>query len=682
MTIEQLLEENERRNELKNASYNPLTGEGAILEREKLVIKDYAIPVQWVPCDMLKNPFIRRLRKAGSIKEFCKEHLSVQYCPEVRERVVRTIIRVRIRYDFDFWAYSYVWIKNKEGGEDIRFKLNNPQKKLVTKLERMRLAGEPIRLILLKARQWGGSTAIQIYMAWIQLVHKTGWNSIIVGHVNNASLEVKGMFTKLMERYPLWLLHRDSDDYDPKEKTLRPFEGSQSIDIIPQRNCKIKTGTAERPESARGGDSSMAHCTEVAFWNKTDNKTPEQIIKSVCSGVLYKPLSMEIYESTANGTGNFFHREWERAKRGESDKECLFIPWYDIEMYSLPIADKASFARELYDNRMNRDNNGQYNWWLWEKGATLEAINWYVVSRRKYDDHADMASEFPSDDIEAFKHSGQKVFDQYKVEEFRKACRAPKYVGDIYGKAAEGKDALQNLKFTEDKQGILRVWALPETDITVSNRYLTVVDIGGRSKNADFSVITVFDRYWMMEGEPPEVVAEWHGHTDHDLLAWKAAQIAAFYSNSLLVFESNTLESKDRDRDTDGQHIAYILNQIGDIYPNLYAREQSEEDIAAGAPKKWGFHTNTLTKPLIIDNLIKVIREGLYVERESECLDEFLCYEKKSNGSLGAISGRHDDRLMTRAIGLFVCYSSMPLPKIAERRAHSVRGRIISEATI
>lgn len=682
MIIERLIEENERRNSLKFAAYNPLTGEGASGERAVLEIGDYAIPVQHIPVGMLENPFVRKLQEAGSVQNFCEEYISAGYTEETREKVVRKIIRIRCNYDFDYWAYSFVWIKNKTGGDDIRFRLNNPQRKLIRKLEDMRLAGKPIRLILLKARQWGGSTAIQIYMAWIQLVHKTGWNSIIVGHVNNASLEVKGMFTKLMERYPLWLLHKETDVYDVKEKKLRPFEGSQSIDIIPQRNCKIKTGTAERPESARGGDSSMAHCTEVAFWNKTENKTPEQIIKSVCSGVLYTPLSVEIYESTANGTGNFFHTEWERAKRGESDKEYLFIPWYDIELYSLPIEDKFEFARQLYENRNNGHNNGQYNWWLWERGATLEAINWYMVSRKKYDDHADMASEFPSDDIEAFKHSGQKVFNQYKVEELRKTCKAPKYIGDVYGKAAKGKEALEGLGFSQDKQGVLKVYALPETDFKVSNRYLTVVDIGGRSNKSDPSVILVLDRFWMIEGEPPEVVAEWHGHIDHDLLAWKAAQIACFYNKSLLVFESNTLETKDKERDTDGQHLEYILNQIGDIYPNLYARQQSEEDIAAGAPKKWGFHTNTLTKPLIIDNLVTVIREGSYIERVMECVDEYLCYEKKANGSFGAISGKHDDRLMTRAIGLFICFSAMDPPRIIEQQTRPIHQRTISEATI
>ena len=75
----------------------------------------------------------------------------------------------------------------------------------------------------------------------------------------------------------------------------------------------------------------------------------------------------------------------------------------------------------------------------------------------------------------------------------------------------------------------------------VTDRYLTVVDIGGRSNKADWSVIVVFDRMFMVDGGKPMVVAQWYGHCDIDRLAWRAAQIASFYNNSLLVIESNTL---------------------------------------------------------------------------------------------------------------------------------------------
>ena len=64
---------------------------------------------------------------------------------------------------------------------------------------------------------------------------------------------------------------------------------------------------------------------------------------------------------------------------------------------------------------------------------------------------------------------------------------------------------MQNLRFVEDKQGLLHIWELPEIDEkeVVTDRYLTVVDVGGRSNKADFSVIVVFDRLFMIDGDRP-----------------------------------------------------------------------------------------------------------------------------------------------------------------------------------
>ena len=132
----------------------------------------------------------------------------------------------------------------------------------------------------------------------------------------------------------------------------------------------------------------------------------------------------------------------------------------------------------------------------------------------------------------------------------------------------------------------------------------------------------------------------------------------------MLVVESNTLETHDDDRWLEGgDQSSYILNAIRDVYPHLYARRQSAEDIRQRAPVKYGFHTNVKTKPEIISTLVEAVREGLYVERDTRCLDEYATYVRRQNGSSGAVDGKHDDLLMTRAIGLHICFHEMPLPK-------------------
>jgi hypothetical protein len=690
-----ILKENDNRNADVYQKFDPISGVGSIGERVEVRIDGFPLETQCIPVEMLSIPLVKLLIKCGSIIKFLTEELEVEYSEEDRLKVIEQFVRLRCRYDFAFWAALYVYIKNKGGGEDVLFRLTRPQRKFVERLEKLRKANKPIRIVLLKARQWGGSTTSQLYMAWLQLIHKVGLNSLIIAHQGAGSDEIKDMFDRMIKAYPITMLYKLGETYNENESKLVGVGHSGSIHRVPQRNCKIKIGTAERPDSCRGGDYNLVHLSEVGLWKTTDGKKPEDIVRSACSGILLKPYTMIVYESTANGTGNFFQREYDAAKRGTSQFEAMFVSWFDIEQYSLSFEnenEKADFAVWLWKNRNNgsassaRAESGKYLWWLWEQGATLEAINWYVQERAKYNEHAPMASEYPSDDVEAFVHSGERVFDKYKVDEFRASCKPPKYVGDVYADGDSGKDALKNLRFAEDTQGLLWIWDLPEIDDKeiVTNRYLTIVDIGGRSKKADWSVILVIDRLFMLDGDRPEVVAQWYGHIDMDILAWKAAQIAAFYDNSLLVIESNTLETHDKERQVDGDLSHFILNQIKDVYPNLYARKQTEDEIREGLPRKYGFHTNVATKPMIISTLIKVIREHLYTERDERCLDEYVVYEKKQNGAFGAITGKHDDLLMTRAIGLHICFFEMPIPTIVMRvnmRVHKKK-KAVSAATI
>ena len=690
-----ILKENDNRNADVYQKFDPISGAGSIGKRVEVHIDGFPLETQYIPVEMLSIPLVKLLIKCGSIIKFLTEELEVEYSEEDRLKVIEQFVRLRCRYDFAFWAALYVFIKNKGGGEDVLFRLTRPQRKFVERLEALRKANKPIRIVLLKARQWGGSTTSQLYMAWLQLVHKVGLNSLIIAHQGAGSDEIKDMFDRMIKAYPISMLYKLGETYNENESKLVGVGHSGSIHRVPQRNCKIKIGTAERPDSCRGGDYNLVHLSEVGLWKTTDGKKPEDIVRSACSGILLKPYTMIVYESTANGTGNFFQREYDAAKRGTSQFEAMFVSWFDIEQYSLSFENddaKADFAIWLWKNRNNgsassaRAESGKYLWWLWEQGATLEAINWYVQERAKYNEHAPMASEYPSDDIEAFVHSGERVFDKYKVDEFRASCKLPKYIGDVYADGDSGKDALKNLRFAEDTQGLLWIWDLPEIDDKeiVTNRYLTIVDIGGRSKKADWSVILVIDRLFMLDGGRPEVVAQWYGHIDMDILAWKAAQIAAFYDNSLLVIESNTLETHDKERQVDGDLSHFILNQIKDVYPNLYARKQTEDEIREGLPRKYGFHTNVATKPMIISTLIKVVREHMYIERDERCLDEYVVYEKKQNGAFGAIIGKHDDLLMTRAIGLHICFFEMPIPTIVLRVKMRIpkKKKAVSAATI
>lgn len=604
--IEEIVAENRRRCLLRDV-YDPIAGVGCVGNRCEVVVA--GVGKVCVPEAMLSD-----LRYSDGMPLHDFEML-------------------RMEHDFEFWCAKCAMVKNKSGGNDFRLRLNRPQRLILAELERMRTAGKPIRAIVLKARQCGISTLIQLYMAWIQLLLRDNWHSLVCAHLRDAASTIKGMMTKLLAYYP--------EEYLPegvKRLQFRPFEGSRSVSRIDGRQNTVAVCSAESRESARGSDIAMAHLSEVAFWRQTPAHDPNDIIRSVAGTIALAPLTLIVMESTANGVGNFFHDEWLRAKGGISDKCPIFVPWYDYGIYRVEVDDPAALWGELDD----------YERRLWDVGLSLEQIAWYHEKRREYSSHKAMQAEYPTTDAEAFTSTDRTVFDPEGVEKLRKGCREPMAVGDMVADAPTGSDALRGVRFAESQGGLLKVWKMPANRPVRYNRYIAVVDIGGRSDSSDFSVISVIDR-GDESGSRPEIVAQWRGHTDHDLLAWKAAQIALWYRKALLVIESNTLETAM----TEGDNSGFILEEIADYYPNMYHR-QVYDRATGNCSSRIGFHTNRNTKPLIVNRHIATVRDGGYTEHDSEAVNEHATYERKPNGSYGAKEGSRDDILMTRCIGLFV----------------------------
>lgn len=650
--------------------YDPVSGEGSTtFPRIPLRISDAPHPVQYIPLVMYKqNKICRELSKAGTITT-CLQAQQIPPTPENISLFLIEFVKLRFLYDFEYFAAVCLTIKDKTTKKDIPFILNRGQRKLLKAIEQQRLNGQPIRIILLKARQWGGSTLVQLYMLWIQLIHKKNWNSCICAHTKDAAKNIRGMFNHALTNYPL---------FDGIKLELQPYERTDNIKYLPSRGCRITVGSAEAPNSVRSQDAAMIHYSEVAFFPSTETNKPEELIGSVSSSVTRTPYSIIVYESTAKGIGNFFHTQWQLAEQLKSAFTAVFVAWYEIDIYTEPIkGDEQQFIETLTD----------YELTLWNKGATLQAINWYRHKKAEQPSDSSMKEEFPTDSIEAFQHSGQPAFKVEHIERMRKDCISPETIGELYADASPSeiklkpekrKKVLQNIRFQPDGNGQLSVWTPPDKQQNISYRYLVIVDTGGRSNKADYSVITVIDRYWLMHGGKPEIIAQWRGHTDHDILAWKATQIATWYNNALLVFESNTAETENTD--TDGNHSEFIFDTIANHYTNLYSRTPADQ-IRQGIPAKWGFHTNKSTKPLIIDNYTAVIREHGYIERDNQALNEARWYEKKPNGSFGAIEGQHDDIIMTRMIGLYICFD-MPTPIIIQPQTHRRKNKIIGEATI
>lgn len=603
MTIAEIVAENERRNAALKVDYDPITGVGCCEPR--------------VPYALGK--------KDGTSQVFMIPETMVGELETINLESEQEWQMLRQRHDFEYWCATCVTILDKVSGRLVNLVLNRPQRRVLQILEQQRLSGRPLRLIMLKARQWGGSTLVQMYMIWIQLVLKENWNSLICGHLQQTSAAIKSMYSRVLRHYPKRFVA------DGKRIEFTAFEGSRNVRQLSLGESLVITGSAQNEDAVRGYDVKMAHLTEVAFWPDTTQHSPDDLIRSISGTIPLEPMTMIVLESTANGVGNYFHSEWLRAKGGLSDKAPVFVPWHEIEIYRLPVADVQQLVAELDD----------YEKRLWLTGCTLEMINWYHHKRKEYSSQVLMAAEFPSTDVEAFTLSSRNVFDPNTLAPLRETCKEQPATGDMMPLNVK---TVVGAKFVESSgSNLMKVWKRPEKSVN-RNRYIVSVDVGGRNEDADWSVISVFDSHNdVVDGSGiPEVVAQWRGHLYMDIMAWKAAQIARYYNNALLVFESNTLECE-------GEIGKTIFDSIGCAYSNLYYRTNNS------GQRYPGFHTNTSTKNSAIANLVAYVRDKAYIERDNLAVNEMADYEYAPNGKgYSARRGSHDDILMTRAIALLI----------------------------
>ena len=109
IAIQDIIEENNRRNAEVYARFSPVVGYGSVGERVKVFIKDFPIPTQYIPVEMMNIPFIKQLLEAGSLENFLDGlGTNDEDYESDRLKVILQFVRLRSRYDFPFWAAMFV----------------------------------------------------------------------------------------------------------------------------------------------------------------------------------------------------------------------------------------------------------------------------------------------------------------------------------------------------------------------------------------------------------------------------------------------------------------------------------------------------------------------------------------------------------------------------------------------
>jgi len=523
--------------------------------------------------------------------------------------------------DVEKFIESILWIKTKKRALQ-RFKLNSAQKKIVDAVVQMRKENIPVRIIILKARQQGISTVSEALLYHDTITHRNT-NSLIIADKREKA-DYLFNITKLF--------------YDMSPKELRPmfrcrskqemsFENPEirkSVDE-PGLRSNIRIDTAQDSEAGRAMTLQNVHCSEVAFWG---NKT-EELIGSILQSVPFITESMVLLESTGNMSGGYFYDEWQRAKKNKSAFRPIFLAWHDFEEYTLPL-----LANEVSNFPLTEEEEEikeQY-------GLKLCQIKWRREKMKEFKNPNLFAREYPSNEEEAFLAGGSPVYDIKAINWYKKKAQPPGLEGELislYDNSSGGRA----ISFEEKKDGHLKIWVAPAD----GEEYIIGADTAEGTEGKDSSCAQVLRKVDLKQ------VAEWHGTRDPDIFAKDLEYLARYYNDALICLEINN-------------HGLSTANVLKENYWNIYYRQIFDE-LTNEWKEKIGWFTSSTTKPLMVDDLGKYIRERSIGLSSIDLLNELCVYIYDASGKTQAQWGEHDDRVT--AIQLAIqAYQTNPIGKM------------------
>lgn len=478
-------------------------------------------------------------------------------------------------------------IVNKEG-KVIPFKLNVPQLQILNSLTG--------RDYILKARQEGISSLICALFA-IDFLTIENSSSVIISHETGATQKlldkVKFYLDCLKTTFPGELPYKLK--YDTKNELSNETNGA-----------KFYIGTAGARAFGRGVTIQNLHVSELSFY-----QDQERIMLGLLQAV---PAEGRIFiETTANGVGNFAHSLWKKAENHDTVFKPHFLPWFLMKEYSHPIHDGFQLDEE------EKEIAQKYN-------LTNEQLNWRRRKIKELNGNIDSFNqEYPLTSQDAFIVSGNPIWSPVMLKKYLLKCKEPKMVGNLVG-------AIEPF-FEENPKGYIKIWQEPVR----GHDYVIGVDIaeglemnpeGDKQNRTDFSSAYVLDR------RTAELVASWHGRLIGDQIGHQLELLGRYYNTAFIGVERNH------------QGLLPLITLRDLNYPRLYYQEKFAMDSDKQTPKL-GWYTDRFTRPLMIDEGSRWLREGRVIIYDEDLVDEMMSFVRYPDGQGRGAQGAYDDRVMS-----------------------------------
>ena len=506
---------------------------------------------------------------------------------------------------------SVVKIRNKQG-KIVPLILNEPQEKLYNAIKEQKAQNKPVRIIILKARQMGFSTLTEAIL-FKDTVTKFNRRTGIITHLDTATTNLFNMSKLMYENLP--------QELKPSIKASNAKELVFDNDSGTGLKSKIKCMTAGTSGVGRSDTFDNLHLSELAFWQGDVKETLTGLFQAVPN----LPDTMIIIESTANGYETF-KDIWDKAVKGENDFVPVFVAWYEMKDYKMPYTGfKLTPEEETLKERYNLSNE-QLEWRRW------------CIRNNCNGDVDQFKQEYPSNPEEAFLSTGNCIFDKEQIierlSEVSKPMRRGYFTYDE-SKAILGK--MENIRWVEDKNGFISIFKTPN----VFTKYTIGGDTAGDTLGDYFTGIVV-------NSTTQEQVATLYMQTDEDLYAKQMYCLGYYYK---YMYRTGKIEPALMSIEVNfSTYPQKELERLG--YDNFYIREVVDR-YDKELEHRHGFRTTRQTKPIILSNLVQLVRENVEKINDERILREMLTFIRKDDGKQEAENGFHDDLVMGTAIAYY-----------------------------
>lgn len=520
------------------------------------------------------------------------------------------IAYIKVHLSDVWWRLNNLYKIVNEDGELVTFRMRPAQRELFKNMH--------YRNIILKARQLGFSTGIDIYLLDQALFNKNLSCGIIAQDLPAAGEIFSTKISIPFDNLPVWL--RATFQINTRR------EGANGGHIEFAHGSKIRVST-----SFRSGTVQRLHISEHG---KICAKYPAKA-KEVRTGTLnaIKDGCIVFIESTAEGVGGDFHTMSTRAMDlgqlnlplTSQDYKFHFFAWWQDPKYQAPVPDGGLRLSKYHQEYFSAVEQAM--------GITLldEQKQWYI--RKEIEQQEEMKQEFPSTPSEAFLTSGRRVFAAINVMQAEGQCKSPLLVYDI--EPVTGKrtkvQALRAGNAEELQRTLLNhllVWELPDPD----EDYAIGGDVAEGLENRDRSSFDVVKK------STGEQVAHWFGYLDAELFAQLIAHVGRWYNMAFIGPERNN-------------HGHAVIQKLREVYPHrsIYSEQYLDRDHDDETPKL-GWLTTAQSKPVIIEGLKSLLRENASGVRWIGTINELNTYVYDARGRMNAQTGCFDDQVMSYAI--------------------------------